>query len=93
MPEMHFSVAQNKTVPIEILANLAQFSDAATRNMVARKRKITEPIGMILSEDVDETVRAALARNVRLPKSVRNVLRRDRSPLVQEAIAIHQTKG
>jgi hypothetical protein len=93
MPEMHFWVAQNKTVPIEILGDLAQCSDVTTRSMVARKGKITESIGLTLAEDTDESVRAALARNTKLPKSVRDVLQADPSPLVQEALATHQQNG
>lgn len=88
MPEMRFWVAQNKTVPIEILAELARCSDTNTRCMVARKRKITGSIGLILAEDEDETVRAALARNANLPAEVRNLLCTDRSQLVQEALGM-----
>lgn len=93
MPEMRFWVAQNKTVPIEILEDLARCSGVDVRCMVARKRKITESIGLILAEDGDETVRAALARNPKLPKAVQNVLLGDPSPLVQEALVAHRQNG
>lgn len=85
-PEMRFWVAQNKTVPIEVLEILASDPDSSVRDMVARKRKITEAIALKLAEDPDETVRAALAINRRLPASVLAKLEHDQSPLVVSAL-------
>ena len=93
MPEMRFWVAQNKTVPIEILDLLAMNSDAQVRDMVARKRKITESTAIRLASDPDETVRAALATNAKLTDVVRNILLNDQSPLVQNAIAKRNKKA
>jgi len=93
MPEMRFGVAQNKTVPIEILNLLAMNSDARVRNMVARKRKITESIAIRLASDRDETVRAALATNAKLTDVVRDILVNDQSPLVKNAIAKRNKNG
>ena len=86
MPEMRFWVAQNKTVPIEILELLSVSTDAQVRGMVARKRKITESIAVRLASDPDQTVRAALAVNAKLPDVARNILLSDPSPLVQDAL-------
>ena len=85
-PDMRFWVAQNKTVPIEVLEVLAPDSDSKVRDMVARKRKITEAIALKLAEDSDETVRAALAVNKKLPSSVVAKLRQDQSALVVAAL-------
>jgi hypothetical protein len=93
MPEMRFWVAQNKTVPIEILDLLATSPDAQVRDMVARKRKITESIAIRLAADPDEIVRAALARNLKLPGAALDILQRDRSPLVQDALAVRNKNG
>ena len=81
-PDMRFWVAQNKTVPFEVLEILASDADCRVRDMVARKRKITEAIALKLAEDPDETVRAALAINRKLPASALAKLQRDQSPLV-----------
>ena len=85
-PDMRFWVAQNKTVPIEVLEILASDSDSNVRDMVARKRKITEAIALKLAEDTDETVRVALATNKKLPPSAEAKLRRDESELVVAAL-------
>jgi hypothetical protein len=39
-PSMRRWVAQNKTVPNEILVHLASYEDPQVRSMVARKRKL-----------------------------------------------------
>ena len=84
--DMRFWVAQNKTVPIEVLEVLASDADPAVRDMVARKRKISEEIALNLAEDPDETVRASLAVNRKLPPSVIAKLRCDVSALVASAL-------
>jgi hypothetical protein len=67
-PDMAFWVAQNKTVPVVILEQLAADESVDVGVMVARKRKIPEQIAIGLAGDPDETVRAALARNPKLPQ-------------------------
>ena len=61
--DMRFWVAQNKTVPMEILAILADDSDGHVRHMVASKRKLSSPLQMKLSADREESVRRALVGN------------------------------
>ena len=85
-PDMRFWVAQNKTVPIEVLEILASDSDSSVRDMVARKRKISEVIALRLAEDPDATVRAALATNRNLPPSAVAKLQHDQSELVVSAL-------
>jgi len=66
-PELSFWVAQNKSVPVEILESLALNEDSCVRCMVARKRKLPVSIMERLIEDTDESVRLALVRNPKLP--------------------------
>lgn len=89
MPELRFWVTQNKTVPSVILERLARCEDVNVRVMVAMKKKITEPIALLLVADSDETVRAALVGNSKIPAEVLEFLRNDRSALVKEALETH----
>jgi len=69
-PDLAFWVAQNKSVPIEILEKLALNEDSKVRDMVARKRKLPENIMLLLAEDSSESVRLALANNAKITKKV-----------------------
>ena len=62
-PDMRFWVAQNKTVPVEILATLAADPDPRVRSMVAQKRKLSPALQRQLARDADEGVRQRLAWN------------------------------
>ena len=92
-PELRCWVAQNKTVPLEILDELSVDPDADVRETVARKRKINEAIAVRLARDPDETVRAALAYNQKLPARALEILRADPSPFVQENVRLRDEKG
>ncbi|OEJ21643.1 hypothetical protein AS594_39695 [Streptomyces agglomeratus] len=61
-------VAQNKSVPLEILQILAADPDPSVRVMVAMKRKLTPDILDQLASDPDESVRLAVARNKKASK-------------------------
>jgi hypothetical protein len=50
MSDMRFWVAQNKTVPIEVLEQLADDPDPRVRGMVAGKRKLPETPLELLGE-------------------------------------------
>lgn len=65
-PDLAFWVAQNKTIPIEVLQLLADYQDLNVRNMVARKRKIDTVIFNKLKDDPDTAVRHALMCNSKL---------------------------
>jgi len=84
MPEMRFWVAQNKTVPVEILGLLVDDPDARVRDMVARKRKLPEHLQFRLAGDSDSGVRAALAANARVTAGVLETLLRDEEAFVRE---------
>jgi hypothetical protein len=91
--DMRLWVAQNKTVPLDILEELAGDPDPKVRDMVARKRKISEAIALKLAKDSEASIRAALARNPKLPAPALAVLKLDASPLVQEALRSREERG
>jgi hypothetical protein len=69
-PEMRRWVAQNKTVPIEVLSLLANDPDERVRLMVAMKRKLSPEILELLAADDDDSVRLSVARHRRVPRAV-----------------------
>ncbi len=91
--DMRVWVVLNKTVPLEILEELAGACDVEVRDAVARKRKITEAIAVRLAKDKDETVRAALARNPKISNSILAILSLDTSRLVQGALDDRRKNG
>lgn len=62
-PHMREWVVHNKTVPEEILAQLAYDPDARVRTTVAGKRKLSRELAEHLARDSDAGVRSAVARN------------------------------
>lgn len=76
-PEMKIWVAHNKTVPLEILAILADDSDPEVRWSVARKRKLSATLFAKLANDDDDSVRAAVAINKKTPAEVLKLLIND----------------
>ena len=83
-PELRFWVAQNKTVPGEVLAELAADPDARVRSMVAAKRKLAPALQLQLAADPDEGVRQRIAWNSRATRAALELLVRDPWPLVAE---------
>lgn len=73
-PHLAVWVAQNKTVPNEILEMLALHKESRVRCMVARKRKIPESIMLLLAKDSDESVRYSLAHNAKATRKVLEIL-------------------
>jgi hypothetical protein len=84
-PEMRFWVAQNKTVPLEILRMLAKDDDVRVRSMVASKRKLDMALFNDLARDPDESVRHSIACNGKAPAEVLRCLSRDEHRFVAEA--------
>ena len=93
MPTMRFWVAQNKTIPVEVLEVLAKDPDSQVREMVARKRKLPESLQFKLATDFDSSVRSALACNRSLASLVREKLTKDEDELVREAARRHASDG
>jgi hypothetical protein len=76
-PDMAFWVAQNKTVPYEILEVLASHSDGRVRSMVASKNKLKEALLLKLASDKDDSVRMSVARHKKATVDVLNQLKND----------------
>lgn len=85
MPDMRFWVAQNKTVPIELLVRLAEDPDPRVRGMVACKRKLPEALQLKLAADSDPSIRCGLAHNAKVTPRVLAILMNDDDELVREA--------
>lgn len=62
-------VSHNKTVPLEILEELCIF-DSTIRQSVARKRKLSPAMFEMLSKDVSDVVRVAIAANRKTPIAI-----------------------
>jgi hypothetical protein len=86
-PEARIWVAQNKTVPLDILAILAKDPDPKVRFMVAMKRKLTPELLEVLARDSDESVRERVARHRRTPRAVLERLANDPWEEVRSAVA------
>ncbi|MEV7145393.1 hypothetical protein AB0O05_02700 [Streptomyces sp. NPDC093084] len=85
-PEMAFWVAQNKTVPTEIMALLSQNPEPRVRSMIARKSKVSDSILRRLAGDEDEGVRLAVARNKRASRQILEQLRNDPWSEIKEVV-------
>ena len=85
MPDMRFWVTQNKTVPVEVLEQLADDPDSRVRDIVARKRKLPETLQIKLAADTELLVRSALANNANVTSRVLSMLRNDEEQLVRDA--------
>jgi hypothetical protein len=84
-PDMRVWVAHNKTVPLEILAQLAEDAAPEVRAMVAMKRKLSPALQQRLATDPDEAVRGRLVRNARVLSSVLEMLARGTDEVATEA--------
>src|ERR1017187_4988954 len=62
-PEMKVWVARNKTVPMQVLEQLAVDVDPRIRVAVAMKNKLSKDLMLTLSKDSDSSVRERIAYN------------------------------
>jgi leucine rich repeat (LRR) protein len=85
--EMRFWVAHNKTVPPEVLEQLADDDDARVREMVARKHRTSEAVLARLARDPSVGVRLAVAGNRNTPRDALVELETDSWPAVAELAA------
>ena len=83
-PELREWVAHNKSVPHEILAELARDPDARVRSRVATKRKLAPALQLQLAADTDDGVRAGIAYNARATRAALECLASDKSWKVAE---------
>lgn len=77
-PDMRIWVAQNKTVPLEILSILARDEDSAVRAFVAMKNKLSMDLFKLLASDSDDFVRERIAFNKNTPIEVLRELANDK---------------
>jgi hypothetical protein len=68
-PNFRRWVSHNKTVPLEILEELCIY-DSTIRQSVARKRKLSPAMFEMLSRDVSDVVRVAIAANRKTPIAI-----------------------
>ncbi len=85
-PDARVWVAQNKTVPIEILEALVGDSDARVRHAVAMKRKLTPALLVQLSLDDDESVRMRVAMHRNTSRETLEGLQSDSWDRVRETV-------
>ena len=76
-PKLREWVAHNKTVPAEVLAQLADDADPRVRATVATKRKLAPELQLRLASDPDESVRERLAWNARATRAALECLAAD----------------
>ncbi|HKT02974.1 MAG TPA: hypothetical protein VJT31_25880 [Rugosimonospora sp.] len=86
-PRERFWVAQNKSVPLEVLAILARDPDPKVRLMVSMKRKLTPDLLAQLATDQDEAVRLQVARHRNTPRPALARLAQDEWQRVAAAAA------
>jgi hypothetical protein len=84
-PDLKEWVAHNKTVPHEILEELAADPAAGVRCVVASKRKLRPELQSILAADPDASVRHRVACNAKCVTSVLRRLAEDNEGFVREA--------
>lgn len=80
-PDYRKWVAHNKTVPVEILAELCQ-CEAEVRRFVAVKRKLSRELFELLAKDSDPIVRQGIASNKKAPISIISDLMQDEDEAV-----------
>ena len=83
-PEYRQWVAHNKSIPVEILTQLATDSDWRVRWQVASRRKTPPSVLEQLAGDPDEGVRQRVVRHHRLSVAVLRQLRSDPSAAVRD---------
>jgi hypothetical protein len=93
-PDYRRWVAQNKSVPLEILEELCQF-DSTIRQFVAAKRKLSPAMFEALSQDESYVVRIAIAANKKAPVEILERLHGDKNTHVSRAAGynLQETKS
>ena len=92
-PDFRVWVVHNKTIPVEILEQLAEDENAEVRAAVARKRKINNRIFNLLSVDQDENVRYALLCNTKLQKEKKKLIKTDDSQWLKATLYEQMAKA
>lgn len=96
-PALKEWVVRNKTVPVEILCELATDSDPRVRYEVAAKRKCPASVLERLAHDADAAVRLRVAYNTKTPDYLLEQLRHDPddsvAKVVEERLSHINTSG
>jgi hypothetical protein len=85
-PDARVWVAQNKTIPIEILQFLVNDPDVRVRHAVSMKRKLTPAILAQLSADDDESIRMRVAMHKNTARETLENLRNDSWDRVRDRV-------
>jgi hypothetical protein len=86
-PDARIWVAQNKTVPLEVLAVLVSDPDPHVRSMVALKRKLTPALLDQLARDSNDSVRLHVAMHKNTSEGTLSTLLNDPWENVRKAAA------
>lgn len=84
-PEMKEWVARNKTVPMQVLGQLAVDVDPRVRFAVAMKDKLSKDLLLMLAKDPEPSVRERIAYNKNAGDEVLRLLAQDKVMTVSEA--------
>lgn len=91
-PDMHFWIAQNKKVPIDILELLSTSPDPKARAMVVGKRKVTPEILARMKNDPYDPVRQTIAGHPKTPIEVVRFLSNDPVQVVRD-VAVERLRS
>lgn len=75
--ERRIDVAQNRTIPYEVMRVLASCDDPTARSLIAEKRRLAPDLFPLLARDRDETVRRTIAANQKTPLELVKILTTD----------------
>ncbi len=76
-PTLWADVAQNRTIPPEVVERLAADGDERVRWLIAEKRKLPSTVFARLASDLDPGVRQRIAANQKTPITLLEKLVRD----------------
>ncbi|PYY29784.1 Uncharacterized protein PIL02S_01984 [Paenibacillus illinoisensis] len=83
-PDMRFWVAQNKTIPYEIMEILSDDQSERVRGMIASKNRLPEHLQMKMAKDLDSSVRERIAYNKKTSAVVLQLLLHDEDESIRE---------
>jgi hypothetical protein len=69
-PSNMIDVAQNRTIPDEIMIKLVDRGDKYVRDILAQKRRLTPSLFSVLASDSNEMVRGTIAANAKTPLEI-----------------------
>lgn len=76
-PKRIIDVAQNKTIPPEIMKEIVLVGNEMARSIIAERRKLPGELFLLLSNDPSEIVRRKIAGNKKTPLDILFKLKND----------------